>query len=88
MPNTGKYGPEITPYLDTFHAVSVSNIHMFHLNDFVSLQQLLERGEKLNALSERTEEMNLKANKLASASKALAEKYKKQKWYQFQGTCC
>ena len=22
-PNTGKYGPEITPYLDTFHAVSV-----------------------------------------------------------------
>ena len=22
--NTGKYGPEITPYLDTFHAVPVS----------------------------------------------------------------
>ena len=22
-PNTGKYGPEITPYLDTFHAVYV-----------------------------------------------------------------
>ena len=22
-PNAGKYGPEITPYLDTFHAVSV-----------------------------------------------------------------
>ena len=21
-PNAGKYGPEITPYLDTFHAVS------------------------------------------------------------------
>ena len=21
-PNTGKYGPEITPYLDTFHTVS------------------------------------------------------------------
>ena len=20
-PNTGKYGPEITPYLDTFHAL-------------------------------------------------------------------
>ena len=20
-PNTGKYGPEITPYLDTFHTV-------------------------------------------------------------------
>ena len=23
-PNTGKYGPENTPYLDTFHAVLVS----------------------------------------------------------------
>ena len=23
-PNTGKYGPKITPYLDTFHAVIVS----------------------------------------------------------------
>ena len=23
-PNTGKYGPEITPYLDTFHAVIVA----------------------------------------------------------------
>ena len=22
-PNVGKYGPEITPYLDTFHAVSI-----------------------------------------------------------------
>ena len=22
-PNTGKYGPEITPYLDTFHAVYI-----------------------------------------------------------------
>ena len=24
-PNTGKYGPEIPPYLDTFHAVEVGN---------------------------------------------------------------
>ena len=24
-PNTGKYGPEITPYLDAFHAVNVLN---------------------------------------------------------------
>ena len=23
--NTGKYGPEITPYLDTFHAVNVTH---------------------------------------------------------------
>ena len=23
--NTGKYGPEIPPYLDTFHAVEVGN---------------------------------------------------------------
>ena len=25
-PNTGKYGPEITPYLDTFHAVDYFKI--------------------------------------------------------------
>ena len=24
-PNTGKYGPEVTPYLDTFHAVNRSS---------------------------------------------------------------
>ena len=24
-PNTGKYGPKITPYLDTFHAVTVTS---------------------------------------------------------------
>ena len=39
-PNAGKYGPEITPYLDTFNAVisllqikentSSSNIHQIH----------------------------------------------------------
>ena len=23
-PNTGKYGPEITPYLDSFHAMSIT----------------------------------------------------------------
>ena len=27
-PNTGKYGPEITPYLDTFHAVSQSERYL------------------------------------------------------------
>ena len=25
-PNTGKYGPEINPYLDTFHAVPLKKI--------------------------------------------------------------
>ena len=27
-PNTGKYGPEKYPYLDTFHAVYISNLVM------------------------------------------------------------
>ena len=27
--NTGKYGPEITPYLDTFHAVIVQRFQNF-----------------------------------------------------------
>ena len=31
-PNTGKYGPEITPYLDTFHAVLV-NIGSIKVNE-------------------------------------------------------
>ena len=26
--NTGKYGPEITPYLDTFHAVQLCKDYM------------------------------------------------------------
>ena len=29
--NTGKCGPEITPYLDTFHAVSTACIGYFHI---------------------------------------------------------
>ena len=28
-PNTGKYGPEITRYLDTFHAVLISIFLLF-----------------------------------------------------------
>ena len=33
--NTGKYGPEITPYLDTFHAMLVYNekYHSSIMND-------------------------------------------------------
>ena len=27
-PNTGKYGPEITPHLDTFHALLFANLRM------------------------------------------------------------
>ena len=34
-PNAGKYGPEITPYLDTFHAV-----HLASQNYFLILQLL------------------------------------------------
>ena len=41
-PNTGKYGPEITPYLDTFHAVlyfsmSYKHVLICFLSDFVLL---------------------------------------------------
>ena len=28
-PNTGKYGPEISPYLDTFHAMKLILIKQF-----------------------------------------------------------
>ena len=30
-PNTGKYGPEKTPYLDTFHAVQIEKRIFFWL---------------------------------------------------------
>ena len=35
---TGKYGPEITPYLDTFHAVSVGSNEIFRF--FISSKNL------------------------------------------------
>ena len=31
-PNTGKYGPEISPYLDTFHTVPVAKKETFRIN--------------------------------------------------------
>ena len=34
-PNTGKYGPEITPYLDTFDAVDVISSLFLSLNAFI-----------------------------------------------------
>ena len=34
-PNVGKYGPEITPYLDTFHAVSSRHCLMI-INQVIS----------------------------------------------------
>ena len=30
--NTGKYGPEITPYLDTFHAVEIF-FELYHVTE-------------------------------------------------------
>ena len=36
-PNTGKYGPEITPYLGTFHAVIYSVLFIFFLKYFALL---------------------------------------------------
>ena len=31
-PNTGKYGPEITPYLDNFHAVCFKTTDLYTLD--------------------------------------------------------
>ena len=30
-PNTGNYGPEKAPYLDTFHAVNLTRSHMIRM---------------------------------------------------------
>ena len=32
-PNTGKYGPEITPYLDTFHTMQVFQLKVQYPRD-------------------------------------------------------
>ena len=41
--NTGKHGPEITPYLDTFHAViSITQKSSFKLS-FLPSKKLLQR---------------------------------------------
>ena len=39
-PNAGKYGPEKTPYLDTFHAVFIIQlrVHIFKLDDIKSTE--------------------------------------------------
>ena len=37
-PNSGKYGPEITPYLDTFHGVYDKTKKQTHLKFFLSKQ--------------------------------------------------
>ena len=42
-PNTGKYGPEITPYLDTFHVVNSINSKGIEMLVFKILLALLQR---------------------------------------------
>ena len=37
-PNTGKYGPEKTPYLDTFHAVRFALVYSFILRLSLDLE--------------------------------------------------
>ena len=36
-PNAGKYGPEITPYLDTFHVVYTSQKCLWFFRNFEKL---------------------------------------------------
>ena len=44
-PNTGKHGPEITSYLDTFHAVFMFlSINLFNQNLQVGVIKLTIRG--------------------------------------------
>jgi len=45
--------------------------------------KLMERGEKLQSLNERTEEMQAGAENFASLAEQLAKKYEKRKWWEF-----
>ena len=40
-PNAGKYGPEKTPYLDTFHAVSINKNQLKNLKGKMIFPQIL-----------------------------------------------
>ena len=42
-PNTGKHGPEQTPYLDTFHAVSITAQKMDFFNKCDQISSFLLR---------------------------------------------
>ena len=48
---------------------------------FIS-QSLNERGEKLQSLEDRTQEMRDKAEQYSKNAHALAQKFKDKKWYQ------
>jgi len=43
---------------------------------------LIERGEKLSELEDKTAQMNARAHNFSSAAQALADKYQRKKWYQ------
>lgn len=46
-------------------------------------QGLSERGEKLDALEDRTRQMRDQAEHYSRNAHALAQKFKDKKWYQF-----
>ena len=51
-PNTGKYGPEINPYLDTFHAVTAYRNQLFLMafhRNLTHIQKELSLQKDLNA---------------------------------------
>ena len=66
--NTGKYGPEITLYLDTFHAVLVSGDLIFSLNvthaKYVTDPDAEEEREKKEKNGERKESQTHKLEEL------------------------
>ena len=87
-PNTGKYGPEITVYLDTFHAVLVSRDLIFSVNvahaKYVTDPDAEEEREKKEKNGERKEiqthkleeldmQLSLHETNLQVAEEAIAE---------------
>ena len=46
-PNAGKYGPEKTPYLDTFHAVHVIGLLTLTVAEFIDLIFLSDTVDQL-----------------------------------------
>ena len=82
-PNTGKYGPEITVYLDTFHAVLLSRDLIFSVN-VAHAKYVEEEREKKEKNGERKEiqthkleeldmQLSLHETNLQVAEEAIAE---------------
>jgi len=81
---SGNSGSRVAEYIPG-RGMSHLQQHVENSNDVISRAKmaLIERGEKLSILEDKTAAMNENARSYASAAQALADKFQKKKWYQW-----